>query len=157
MNDVPNKIGGTYKRVNLTNSDLSSSLSRTHSTSRQANNKTWNRMPNMTEINRGKDAQYFRETLKRSTSRKDASIERDLKTPSKYDSAIKGPQKRLNRATSELSMYVKRSYGPKNDLFESHQPKMGGNLSRQGSATRQNMFCQTISNPQKQRRHTVSI
>jgi hypothetical protein len=154
MNDVPSKYQGNYKVVNLDSSDISSSLSRTHSTSNNAVNRSWNRMPDATEINRGKDAKEFRERLKRSTSRKEVSIERNFDQTPKYELLNKKPS-RMNRAASERSVLVKNSHELKGSMPSSNLGRHRDN-STHSNSRRQNLFNQSTGNLNAVLRHKVS-
>jgi hypothetical protein len=84
-----------YKYVNLESSDGSSlSLSRISSKSRDHSYNSRFSIPNYKELNRGKEAKQFRESLKRSSSRHKGSIER-RHPPLLTDS------KKLTRVTSD--------------------------------------------------------
>ena len=65
VSSVPSKFDSKYKFVNLENSDISGSLSRTGSVNRTNLNISSNRIPDLEEINRGIDAYKFRQSLKR--------------------------------------------------------------------------------------------
>ena len=56
------KYGTRYKLVNLDNSDLSSNLSVTRKSNQKKMklNRSWNRIPDLGELNRGRQAKQFR-------------------------------------------------------------------------------------------------
>lgn len=131
-NNLTTKFQGKYKQVNLENSDTSSnmSLSRSNSVSKYKLNMSWNRMPDMIELSRGLEAKAFRDKLKRSNSRRDASIENSRPIVLLDIQSENKPQSKLQRAISESNMLIQTSnkytpmqYEPKMIQSTQNKPK----------------------------------